>query len=101
MGIFSDHYLGSCQGVKNSNKNLPELLTLSSRFIYGFGRFSSIPVSSIVRVVLFVRGACGFITEDKNGKKIFVLRANIERYSDFFFICRMLDEDKEKEEEHV
>ena len=101
MGIFSDHYLGSCQGVKNSNKNLPELLTLSSRFIYGFGRFSSIPVSSIVRVVLFVRGARGFITEDKNGKKIFVLRAKIERYSDFFFICRMLDEDKEKEEEHV
>ena len=52
MGIFSDHYLGSCQGVKNSNKNLSELLTLSSRFMYGFGRFSSIPVSSIVRVVL-------------------------------------------------
>ena len=66
MGIFSDHYLVSCQGVKNSNKNLSELLTLSSRFIYGFGRFSSIPVSSIVRVVLFVRGACGFITEDNN-----------------------------------
>ena len=74
---------------------------MSSRFIYGFGRFGSIPVSSIVRVVLFVRGVCGFIIEDKNGKTIFVLRAKIERYSDFFFIGRMLDEDKGKEEEHV
>ena len=73
---------------------------MSSRFIYGFGRFSSIPVRSIVRVVLFVRGVCGFITKDKNGKKIFVLRAKIERYSDFF-IGRMLDEDKGKEEKHV
>ena len=98
MGIFSDHYLGSCQGVKNSNKNLPELLTLSSRFIYGFGRFSSIPVSSIVRVVLFVRGACGFITEDNFSYS--ERRSKILRYSDFF-IGRMLDEDEGKEEEHV
>ena len=104
MGIFSDHYIGSCQGVKNSNNNLSKLLTLSSRFIYGFGHFSSIPVSSIVRVVLFVRGACGFITEDNNWKKIFKLRiertSKIVRYSDFF-IARMLDENEGKDEEHV